>query len=429
MNSFVYYRNKKVTFEIPSGWNVLFGGAQAPIPAARNPMEKIRKALDNPIGSPRIEELTHHGMKAVILFDDLTRPTPAYLVFPELLNRLNERGIEDRDISAVCALGTHSPLSSEDLKTKIGAEAFERLQPRVLNHDPLSKDNVTIGRTTRGSVVEINPHVHESDLIIGIGSCVPHVWAGFAGGSKIIMPGVCSARSVAEHHMKWIENHSSRIGKVEGNFFYEEQNEVARIAGLDFKIDFIWNEGNEVVDVFCGDVVKEHQKASQEVMKGYMAKIPRLVDVSIVSSFPMEPGLQSLKGLDAGALVTKRGGKVIWISPQDGWEKLDPFIEEVASGLSANDYLNQLMAGNYPERCAPMGISALLCIWDMKKIPEKLSQVVHVCEGLARDQVEAMGMTYASSIDEAVDMVHKELPKADVAIFASGGTTLPVLRG
>ena len=429
MQAYVNYSNRKLNFQIPSGWNVLYGGEPEPTPAARNPLQKVKEALDNPIGSPRIEELASPGMRVAILFDDLTRPTPADLVFPEILNRLNQGGIEDRNTCAVCALGTHTPVPPAGLRQKIGQEAFKRLKDRVYNHEPLSKENVVIGKTTRGSIVEINPHVHQSDLIIGIGTCVPHLHAGFSGGAKILMPGVCSARSVAEHHIKWVANPTTTIGKSEGNFFYEEQIEAARIAGLDFKIDFTWNGENEVADVFCGDFYLEHQKASQEVMKSFMAKIPRPVDVAIVSSFPMELGLQSFKGLDAGALVTKRGGKIIWIAPQGGWGKLQAFMAEIATETSSNAYLNQLMAGAYPESCASMGISALLCIWDLKRIPERLSSLVHVCEGLTKEQVEAMCMTYAGSVDEAIDTLHKDLPKADVAIFPSGGTIMPVLTG
>ena len=429
MRPFVHYGGRKIEFETPRGWNVFCGEETPSIPAARNPSEKIIHALDKPIGSPRVEELAHPGMKAVILFDDLTRPTPVHMVLAEILNRLNKQGIEDGDISAVCALGTHPAPSSEELKTKIGKETFERLNNRIYNHDSLSKENMVVGRTSRGSCVEINPHVFGSDLIIGIGTCLPHVWAGFSGGSKIIMPGICSWRSVAEHHIKWVQNRNSRIGKLEGNFFYQEENEFARIVGLDFKVDFVLNRKNEVTDVFCGDVVREHERAAQEALHEYLVKIPHLVDLSVVSSYPMEQGLQSLKGLDAAALITKKGGKIIWVAPQKGWEDLAPLIEEVAKESSSNDYLNQLLAGIYPESCFAMGISALLCIWVLKRMRERFCEIVHVCEGLSRDQVEAMGMRYAHSIDEGIEMVREGLPRADVAVLASGGTALPVLSG
>ena len=50
-------------------------------------------------------------------------------------------------------------------------------------------------------------------------------------------------------------------------------------------------------------------------------------------------------------------------------------------------------------------------------------------DGLSKGQVEAMGMRYAHSIDECIEMVREGLPRADVAVLASGGTALPVLSG
>jgi len=46
--------------------------------------EGIRKALLSPIGSKRIKELAEGKGSAVIVVDDLTRPTPAHRVLPFL---------------------------------------------------------------------------------------------------------------------------------------------------------------------------------------------------------------------------------------------------------------------------------------------------------------------------------------------------------
>lgn len=115
-------------------------------------------------------------MKVAILFDDPQRPTPVDLVMPELLDRLNRAGIPDKDITAICALGTHPIPSSQSLKAKVGEKIF------LFRHNPHSPENVIIEKTKRGTLIEINPIVALSDLIIGIGECRPHPSAGFGGG-------------------------------------------------------------------------------------------------------------------------------------------------------------------------------------------------------------------------------------------------------
>jgi len=170
MSLYINYEGKKIDFSLPKGWKVISGQDRPSAPVVKDPEAEIARALDHPIGSGRIEELARPGMEVVLLFDDLQRPTPAHLVLPRIMDRLNNAGVPDERIRAVCALGTHHLLSPEQLKTKVGKEASSRLEGRLLCHDPHAKDNVIIGRTHRGTLVEINKYVAFADLIIGVGS-------------------------------------------------------------------------------------------------------------------------------------------------------------------------------------------------------------------------------------------------------------------
>jgi membrane protease subunit (stomatin/prohibitin family) len=59
-----------------------------------------------------------------------------------------------------------------------------------------------------------------------------------------------------------------------------------------------------------------------------------------------------------------------------------------------------------------------------KELAEKFD-VVHVTEGLSPEQVKMMKFSYSNNIQEAIDQVSKKIPKADVAIFPSGGNIIP----
>jgi len=397
------------------------------LPLVENPEKKVNRALDNPIGSEKIEEMARPGMKAVVLFDDWQRPTPAYLVFPEILGRLNGAGIPDSDVTAICALETHPPMSREDIRRKIGRVSYERLFPRIFNHDARSPENVAVGKSSYGTFVRVNPYVFESDLRIGIGTCVPHPWAGFGGGTKLVMPGVCGQDTIAQHHLKWLQTGEIGPGRIEGNRFLEEQEEIAEIVGFDFKIDFILNDEKEPVKIFAGNPVEEHKKAAIESLECCKIDISGQSDVSITSAFPLEKGLQSLKGLGTAVRATKVGGYIIWMAPQEDGERLIPIWEEVASKKSAAEYMEDLLSGNYPPKCEPLGISLLITIHYLKQITKKFSRIVHVTKGIPIRLVEAMGFSYATSIEEAIDIVQKEVPEGNVSIFPSGGSVFPVL--
>ena len=92
---YVLCEGGKLCFTLPEGWKVLSAVDKPLVPGVKDFMAEVNRALDNPIGSPKLEELAKPGMEVALLFDDLQRPTPVNLVIPEMLNRLNRAGIPD----------------------------------------------------------------------------------------------------------------------------------------------------------------------------------------------------------------------------------------------------------------------------------------------------------------------------------------------
>ncbi len=427
MSQYINYGEEKKTFSIPKGWNLISSEDKPPIPGVKDPIQEIQRALDHPIGSPKIEDLARSGMETVLLFDDLQRPTPVHLAMPEVMNRLNRAGIPDERIFGICALGTHPIPSLEQLKTKVGDEAFDRLSGRLFAHDPHASNNVIIGKTHRGTLVEINRHVASADLLIGIGECMPHPIAGYGGGYKIIMPGICSYRSVADHHFHWMRHRNSRVNLLEGNHFFEEILDAGRLSRLAFKLDFIINEKREVIRAFAGDPLAEHREASQYAASLYAIPLPKLADVTITSAFPLEIGVQATKALVMAGFCTRSGGAIIWAAPQKQAGPIMPLIKEMASPESAEDFHRRLIIGDVPEHLRSFGISYIMQVVYFKEIAEKFN-IVHVTEGLTAEQVGMMKFSYSPNIQDAIDQVCKKFPQVDVAIFPSGGNIIPEVQ-
>jgi nickel-dependent lactate racemase len=425
-----YYLNHdggKLHFSVPSDWNVLSAEDCAKAPVVDDAAREIERALDNPIGAPPLEKLARPGMKATVLFDDMQRPTPAVLAIPAVLNRLNRAGIPDDRITAICARGTHPAPSPEQLEKKVGKEALNRLPGRVLIHDSQSAENVFVGRTSRGTVVEINRHVVEADLVIGIGTCMPHPYSGFSGGCKILLPGVSSYRTIGEHHYSWLRNKTCKLSVLEGNMWYEEEVEIARLGGLSFKLDFLLNEQDKVIRAFAGDPVEEHKEASRHSTSLYQVFLPKQADVVITDAAPLELGVQASKSLLNARLAAKTGGTIIWVAAERQPGPLMALIEQMAAAKSANEYHRRLLQGNIPDSIKPFGISFFMLGVPFKEISEQYN-VVHATEGLSREQVELMNFGYAPDVNAAIEMVRKKIPRADVTILPSGGTIIPVVN-
>jgi nickel-dependent lactate racemase len=424
MGYYLNYDGGRIDFSLPSGWNVVSSQDCAKVPLVPDVVQEIERALDNPVGTPPLEKLARPGMKVAVLFDDVQRATPADLSFPLILDRLNKAGVPDDKITAISARGTHPKLTPEQIEKKVGKEALARLYGRIHDHDSLSSENVLIGKTSRGTVVEINRHVAEADLVIGIGTCMPHPLSGFGGGCKIMMPGVCSYRTVGDHHHTWLRTKSCKLSVLDGNPWYEETVEIARLGGLSFKLDFLLNETNKVIRAFAGDPVEEHREASKHAMSLYLLPIPKQADIVIVSASPLEMGVQSTKSLLNARLAAHLGSTIIWAAPQKQTGPLMTLVEQMATTHSATEYHRKLLRGDIPDSIKGNGISFFMLGVLFMELAEQYS-VIHVTEGLSREQVKLMNFGYAPSLDQAIQQVYKQTPKADVTILPSGGTAIP----
>jgi nickel-dependent lactate racemase len=253
---------------------------------------------------------------------------------------------------------------------------------------------------------------------------MPHPNAGFGGGCKIVMPGVCSYRSVAEHHYTWLRHRKSRVNVLDGNSFYEEIADAGQLARLAFKLDFIINEKKEVIRAFAGDPVAEHREAARFAASLYLVPLPKLADVTITAAFPLEVGVQATKALAMAGFCTRYGGTIIWVAPQREAGSIMPLVKEMASAESAAAFHRRLIAGDVPDALKSLGISYVMQVVAFKQLAENFN-VIHVTDGIAPEQVRMMKFAYAPNMKEAIDQAAKTTPAADVAIFPSGGTIIP----
>ena len=203
-------QTSSTSFSVPQPW---LGAVIAPQPttAPGTTEDLVAAALRHPIGTPPLRELAQRihmpGQRIAILVDDCTRKTPTAQILPLVLAEL-AAGVSPRDITIVVALGTHRPLAEDELQTKLGAAA--QAGYTIVNQPcTAAADFVEVGQMTslQGSAelppipAQINRHVLQADLRISIGMITPHLDAGFSGGAKMVLPGVCSLATVDAFHL------------------------------------------------------------------------------------------------------------------------------------------------------------------------------------------------------------------------------------
>jgi len=203
--------------------------------------------------------------------------------------------------------------------------------------------------------------------------------------------------------------------------------DAGRLSRLAFKLDFIINEKKEVIRAFAGDPVAEHREASNYATSLYLVPIPKLADVTITSAFPLEVGVQATKALTMAGFCTRSGGAIIWVAPQKEAGPILPLIKEMGSSESASDFHRRLIQGEIPDHLKSFGISYIMQVVYFKELAEKFT-VAHVTEGLSPDQVKMMKFSYSPDLQKAIHHISEKMPRADVAVFPSGGNIIPDVR-
>ena len=314
----IWHNDKPFSLEFPDDWKVESAKMND---APELSDDEIQKSFANPIGTPRIAELARGKKTVTIAVDDMTRPTQADRFIPFIIEELHEAGIKDDDIIFVIALGSHRPLIHQELVKKLGQKVVDTY--RVYNHCPF--DNLSpVGESMDGSPILVNRYFMEADFTIAVGCIVPHPTAGWGGGGKIIMPGVCSIETLAAVHGADQARGGSQVAVLEGNKLRAEIDDIASKAGLNLIVNAVCTSRGGTAGLFVGDYIEAHRQGVALAQKVYATDVPSDIDVGIFNAYPEDTEfLQSGKALNVwfnpdDDLVNKGGSIVVATAATEG---------------------------------------------------------------------------------------------------------------
>jgi nickel-dependent lactate racemase len=256
-----WYENIERELTFPDRWEVDYLTSSGFDKPGLSPGE-IKDKIEHPLAGPTLEELARKKSQAVIVFDDMTRPTPVKAVAPFILEALHQAGMNKGQIRFIWALGAHGAYDMINARKKLGDEIVE--QYPIYNHDPF-QNTIQVGRTPTGMEFWCNREVMACDLKIGVGCISSHVHVGFGGGAKIILPGVAGIESINQFHNQ-LHRDSSRtgLGNFYANIMRAECDAAGDMAGLDFKADCLINRRGEITNLFAGPFRETHAAGAEE---------------------------------------------------------------------------------------------------------------------------------------------------------------------
>lgn len=416
----VYGRDRK-QINIPDAW--LGEVIRLPVrPVASEPGELIRRAVDQPIAAPRLRDLVQRQDRVAIIVDDITRKTPVKLILPQVLAELASAGVADEQISIVIALGSHRPMTQAELLAKLGAYATQLC---VVNTSATASDAfVDLGVSALGIPALVHRAVAEADVRIGLGMITPHLDAGYSGGSKIVLPGVCSAVTVDAFHRASAFVAENQLGRVDAPLRRTLEQFVAERIPLHFIVNVVTTVTGELVACVAGDPIAAHRAGVDHAAGVFAAPVARRYPVVVANCHPYDMDLwQSIKGVWAGDLVTANGGALIMVTAapegNSNYTLLPDYIGQNPEQLQA-----AIEAGHTEDdKQAATGVM-------FGKLKQRV-RLALVSAGLSRVDAERMGVAYFATVEDAVCEAVLSLPESErrgaVAVLPEGGVVLPVV--
>lgn len=358
----------------------------------------VRKALEHPIGSPRLCELVRDKKRILVITSDHTRPVPSALTLPLLLGEIR-KGAADAEVRILVATGMHRPTTPDEMIAKFGTDlvAHEKFVIHRSGEDPMSFRGIL----PSGGELWLNALIDWADLTVAEGFVEPHFFAGFSGGRKAILPGIASRKTVLyNHNAGFIADPKATTGNLADNPIHRDMLFAARQAGLAFILNVLLDEDKHVAAAYAGDPEAAHKAGCRECVQRTSVK-GALADIVVTSNggYPLDQNIyQSVKGMTAAEACVKQDGVIVMcaaLGDGHGGEAFYRYFAERKDAHAVMDDITGVTAGETkPDQWQAQILARVLC----------KARCIFVTGPENRATIEAMHMLWAGNLEDAMRM-------------------------
>lgn len=389
--------------------------------AEKSQEQLVLDALEHPVDSPRLRTLAEGKRKIVIVTSDHTRAVPSKITLPLLLKEIRS-GNPDADITILIATGLHRPTTEEEQRRMFGDEIVDH-EKIAINNAFAPEQFVELCTLPSGAVFQVNRLAAECDLLVTEGFVEPHFFAGFSGGRKSILPGICSERTVNENHSyKAVSHPRSNSGMLKDNPIHADMLCAAKAVNVQFIFNVALDGEKKIVAAWAGDLEQAHEAGVAFIRQ--WSQCPVVTgDIVITSNggYPLDQNLyQSPKAMaTAEACAGEDGVIIMCCSCCDGMGGAH-FGQLIQRGTP--DEIDRYLSSIPPEKTIPEQWCAQVCVRVLRR-----HQVILVTTFLSHDEVRKANMIPASTPDEALEIAYRlKGEQASVVVIPDGVSVLTV---
>ncbi len=416
------YGEHGIDAEVPDTATVLVPAAVA---ALDDPSSAVRGAIEAPVAGPPLRRIVRAGQRTAIVVSDVTRPVPNEIILPPILETLKAGGVRRDDVTIVIGTGLHRPSRPDERRRILGDEILSRY--RVVDH--VAKDRSTqayLLTTARGVEVWLNRAYMEAELRIVTGFVEPHLFGGYSGGGKAVLPGIAGADAImANHDASMIGHPRSTWCVTDGNPIFEEMRDVALRSEPSFSLNVTLDERKRITGVFAGELAAAHDAAIAQAARQAVRPIPHLFDIVVVTNmgYPADLVLyQAVKGISVANQACASGGAILLVAECREGLGAGEYVELLHSERSPDELLR---AVEHPERPTTFDqwqvqvqamVQARCDVWLHSSLPRETVEAAHL-----RHAPDVTG-TLATIIDEKRAALGRE---PSVCVMPHGQLTVP----
>ena len=402
------------------------------VAALTDPHRAVAEAIERPLGAPPLRELVRAGDgstslttgRVAIVVSDITRPVPNRLLLPPVLDVVHAAGVPRERIVIVIGTGMHRASTADEVQRIVGPEIAASYE--VVNHDGRDKRTLSyVTTTSRGVEVWMNRRYLEAEVRIVTGFVEPHLFAGYSGGGKGVLPGVAGAEIVMSNHGADMIGHPKATWCVtEGNPIFEEQRDVALLTRPTFCLNVTLNERREITGVFAGELVAAHDAGIARAEEQYVSSIEQPFDIVLSTNmgYPADLNLyQSVKGLSVGAQAVREGGTVILAAECRDGLGLVEYTELITSEASPKALLERINSPGFA-RYDQWGVQCQAIV------QAKADCWLH--SSMSRETTEAAHLRYCEDVSTTVEALRQQHVAEQgreplIAVLPHGQLTVP----
>ena len=363
----------------------------------------VKAAMSAPIDSPPLHKLARGISNALIIISDHTRPVPSKRILPFILDEIRTASPR-ADITLLAATGCHRGTTADELVEKLGSEIVKN--ERIVVHDCDASPTVNLGALPSGSDYIVNSLAAQAELLVAEGFIEPHFFAGYSGGRKSVLPGICNRATVlGNHRASFIGSGFARAGILDNNPVNRDMEAAVPMIGLKYIINVIINTEKRIVAAFAGDPIPAHRAGCAWLAPRVSVKAskPGQIVVAGNGGAPLDQNIyQAVKGMSAAEACAAEGGVIIMCAECADGNGSDHFYRALRDCQSPRALLKDIETRQAGQTAPDQ--------WEYQVLARILDKhrVIMVTNPQVKQDVIEMKMEYAADLEEALNLARAD---------------------